>query len=131
MDMGKAEEAGVRRERQRRIEREFWWNPERDAFAVVQWQTTFDLLVTGAIQRDVDLQPRTGVPRSLDPDDPNGRSIRIGDPSQLVECGALALTQCHDRIRPPLAGSTAEPPAAFNASATDLLDSASPAYSNP
>ena len=72
MNVGKTVEAGVRRDRLRRMEREFSRNPERDAFAVVQWQTPVGLLVTGAIQRDVDLQPRTGGHRPLDPDDPKG-----------------------------------------------------------
>ena len=54
LNVAKAVETGVGRERLREMEREFSRDPQHNAFAVVQSQTALDLPVTGAIEGDVD-----------------------------------------------------------------------------
>ena len=54
VNVAKAVESGVGRERLRGIERELSGDGYRDAFAVVQAQAAADVLVAGAIQGDMD-----------------------------------------------------------------------------
>ena len=54
VNVAKAVESGVGRDRFRWIKREVGRDQQRDSFAVVQVQTALDMLVAGAIEGDVD-----------------------------------------------------------------------------
>ena len=100
LNVAKAVESGVSGGDGWRAEGEIRVNRQRDPFSVVQLKATLDALVTRAVEGDIDIQGSAEVRMVVNTDDPDGRSIGIGDASELCERNPLSFTQWHGRIRP-------------------------------
>lgn len=83
-----------------RTEGEIRGNRQCDAFSVVQRKATLDALVTLAVEGDIDIQGSAGVRLVVNTDDPDRRSIGVGDALELCERNPLSFTRWHGRIRP-------------------------------